>query len=123
MISISQKGDFKKIDTFLEKCLEVGKLGFLDKYGREGVNALRNASPRDSGRMAESWSYKIEREGNRVSIVWYNSDIEGGCNVALLIQMGHATKAGGWVEGIDFINPALEPIFAKILDKVLKEVR
>lgn len=122
MIEFRSKGDFKKVDSFLEKLLELGKLGFLDKYGRMGVEALQNFTPVDTGLLASSWRYDIEREEGSVRLIWYNSDIEGGYNVALLVQYGHGTRNGGWVEGVDFINPAMEPIFQNILQEITKEV-
>ena len=114
MINITAKGDFKKTDTFLEKLLEKFSAGKLDKYGRMGVEALKANTPRDTGRLAQSWSYHIERTNSGSRIVWTNDDIEGGCNVAILIQYGHGVKGGGYVPGRDFINPALEPVFKQI---------
>ena len=122
MISFVQKGNFSKTDSFLEKMLNVAKIGELDKYGREGVAALEAATPVDSGITAKSWSYKIERNPGQTSIVWCNSCIENGYNVAVLIQYGHGTKNGGFVQGRDYINPAIQPIFDKIAEKVWKEV-
>lgn len=122
IITLEQQGDFKGTYKFLQKCLEVIKLDFLDKYGREGVEALRSATPINTGLAAESWSYEIIRDGNNVSLQWHNSDIENGCNVVILIQYGHATKSGGWVEGRDFVNPTIVPIFDKITEKIFKEV-
>lgn len=123
MIEFIAKGDFSKANSFFERLLELGHFGFLDKYGRMGVEALRNFTPVDTGLLADSWRYEIEREdSNSVRLVWYNSDIEGGYNVALLVQYGHGTKNGGWVEGYDFINPAMEPIFLNILEEITKEV-
>lgn len=114
MISVKVTGDFKKTNTFFEKCLELFDAGKLDKYGKIGVQALRDNTPIDTGRLRESWSYHIERTKGGPKIVWTNDDIEGGCNVAILIQYGHATKGGGYVPGRDFINPALEPVFQQI---------
>ena len=123
MVTFEEHGDFKKLNNFFEKCLEIVHFGFLDKYGRRGVEALSAATPKDTGLAASSWSYEIVREGkNTVSLQWHNDDIENGYNVAILVQYGHATKNGSWVEGIDFINPALTPIFEEIKDEVWKEV-
>lgn len=122
MVTFSQKGDFKKLNSFFQKMLEVCDLGFLDKYGKMGVQALAEATPKNSGLAAESWYYEIERNKRGVILRWCNKDIEGGYNVVLLIQYGHGTKNGGYVEGRDFINPALKPIFDQILKEVLKEV-
>lgn len=122
MIYFESKGDFKKTNSFLEKMLEVVNLGVLDKYGRMGVEALKAYTPIDTGRLKDSWYYEIEHNKGSSSITWSNSDIEGGCNVAILIQYGHATKNGGYVQGFDFINPAMKPVFDKIADSAWKEV-
>ena len=122
MITFEQKGNFKKVDSFLEKMLEIGKFGFLDKYGRKGVQALSDATPIDTGETAHSWSYEIVRENNTVSLVFSNSHIEDGVNIAIILQYGHGTGTGGWVEGKDYINPAIQPIFEEILREALKEL-
>lgn len=122
MITFEQKGNFKKVDSFLEKMLEIGKFGFLDKYGRKGVQALSDATPIDTGETAHSWSYEIVRENNTVSLVFSNNHIEDGVNIAIILQYGHGTGTGGWVEGKDYINPAIQPIFDEILREALKEL-
>lgn len=122
MITFKQKGDFKKVNSLFEKCLEPFDLGVLNKYGKRGVDALSFATPIDTGLAANSWYYDIVRYDGGVKIVWSNSDIEGGYNVAILLQYGHATKDGTRVEGIDYINPALRPIFEEIKDEILKGV-
>lgn len=121
MITYEQKGDFKKMNRFLERFKEVFHSGDLDKYGRMGVEALKNATPKDSGETANSWYYKIERAKDSVSINFYNSNVVNGCNIAIILQYGHGTKAGHWVDGIDYINPALEPIFNQIANDAWKE--
>lgn len=122
VIKFVQHGDFKKTYSFLEKCLEIFDLGFLDKYGRKGVEALSKATPVDTGLAASSWYYNIERDGKKVRLQWLNSDIENGVPVAVILQYGHATKNGGWVEGIDYINPAIQPIFNEIAEESWKEM-
>lgn len=122
MISFRQKGDFSKLKSYLEKVKEAARLGILDKYGREGVSALESATPVDSGLAAHSWGYEIEHNRNSASIIFTNSDIENGFPVAIMIQYGHATGTGGWVEGRDYINPAIQPIFDKIADAAWREV-
>lgn len=114
--------EFKKANGFLEKCLEVAKFGYLDKYGRRGVAALSAATPKDSGLASSSWVYEIVREDGITSLQFHNTDIENGCNVAILLQYGHATKNGGFVEGIDYINPAIKPIFDEIAKDAWKEM-
>lgn len=122
MITFKQKGDFKKADSFFEKCLEIFDAGIFDKYGQMGVKALSDATPKLTGLAASSWYYTIERDNKGTKLIFSNSDIEGGCNVAILIQYGHGTKSGGYVEGRDYINPALQPIFEDLKNKLLKEV-
>ena len=112
----------KKVDGFLEKMLENIKMGSLDRYGRMGVDALSKATPVLTGLAASSWSYDIERSNGKVRLMWKNSDIEGGYNVAILLQYGHATRGGGYVQGIDYINPALRPVFEQMADELWKEV-
>ena len=116
MISFRQKGDFSKLTNFLEKAKEVVKLGDLDKYGREGVAALSSATPVDTGKTANSWYYKIENNNGSASISFYNSNIQNGVPIAIILQYGHGTGNGGYVEGRDYINPAIQPIFDKIAE-------
>lgn len=122
MISFRQKGDFSKTLRYLQKVKDVTKLGDLDRYGREGVAALASVTPVDSGVTANSWYYKINRDKGSVSISFHNSNIQNGVPIAIIIQYGHATGTGGWVEGRDYINPAIRPVFDKILNKVWGEV-
>lgn len=122
MISFARTTSFKKADSFFEKLLEKGRFGELDKYGRMGVIALSDATPKDTGLAACSWNYEIVRENGITKIIWTNDDIEGGYNVAVLLQYGHATKSGSWVEGIDYINPALASVFNEIAEGAWKEV-
>ena len=122
MISFRQKGDFSKLSSFLEKAKETVKIGDLDRYGREGVSALSSATPVDSGLTAQSWYYKIERGSGSVSISFHNSNIQNGVPIAVILQYGHGTGTGGWVQGRDYINPAIQPIFDKIANDAWKEV-
>ena len=122
MITFSEKGDLKKTTMFLEKCLEPFNMGVLHKYGRMGVEALRANTPIETGRLAHSWYYDIVHTDTGVKIVWSNSDIEGGYNVAILVQYGHGKKGGGYVAGKDYINPAIAPIFEQLKNELLKEV-
>ena len=121
-ITVVQHGEFSKTQKFFERCLNVVKLGNLDKYGREGVEALRAATPVETGLAASSWSYKINRSDGVITLEWHNDDIENGYSVIIGCQYGHATKSGSWVEGVDFINPALAPIFDRIRKDVWREV-
>ena len=122
MISFRQKGDFSKLTSFLEKAKESVKIGDLDKYGREGVAALSSATPIDSGKTANSWSYEITNEDGSVTISFNNSNIQNGVPIAIILQYGHGTKNGGWVQGRDYINPAIQPVFDEIVDKAWREV-
>lgn len=122
MVRFRQKGDFSKLSRFLERAKEAVKLGDLDKYGREGVKALRSATPMDSGLTAESWYYKINRREGSVSISFHNSNHNKGVLIAIILQYGHGTGTGGWVEGQDYINPSIKPIFNKIAEDAWKEV-
>ena len=122
MISFRQKGDFSKITRFLEKAKEAVRLGDLDKYGREGVAALASAPPVDSGQTANSWYYEIENRNGSATISFHNSNIQNGVPIAIILQYGHGTGTGGWVQGRDYINPAIQPIFDKIVKEAWKEV-
>ena len=122
MIEFKQKGDFAKLNRYLERMREVAKIGDLDKYGKEGVAALSSATPIDTGKTANSWSYKINRQNGSVSIDFYNSNFSNGVPIAIILQYGHATNNGGWVQGRDYINPAIQPIFDKIAKNAWKEV-
>lgn len=122
MISFRQKGDFSKLNRYLERVREAAKIGVLDKYGREGVAALSSATPVESGKTASSWYYEIKRQNGSVSIEFLNSNINKGVPIAIILQYGHGTGTGGWVQGKDYINPAIQPIFDKIADAAWKEV-
>lgn len=122
MITFRQKGDFSKLTRYLERVKESVKLGNLDKYGREGVAALASATPIESGKTASSWYYEIENNGKAVNISFKNSNINKGVPIAIILQYGHGTGTGGWVQGRDYINPAIQPIFDKIAEQAWKEV-
>ena len=122
MISFRQKGDFSKLTRFLEKAKNVVRIGDLDKYGREGVAALSSATPVDSGVTASSWYYKVEHTNGSAKINFYNSNIQNGVPIAIILQYGHGTGNGGWVQGRDYINPAIQSIFDKIAENAWREV-
>ena len=122
MITFRQKGDFSKLTKYFERLKEVVKLGDLDKYGREGVAALSSATPKDTGLTADSWYYKIENKNGSAKITFNNSNIQNGVPIAIILQYSHGTRNGGWVEGRDYINPAIQPIFDKIAEEAWKEV-
>ena len=122
MITFRQKGDFSKLTRYLERVKEVAKLGDLDKYGRAGVAALASATPVDTGLTASSWYYEISNKNGSAMISFHNSNIQNGVPIAIILQYGHGTRNGGWVEGRDYINPAIRPIFDRIADDAWKEV-
>ena len=122
MIRIRQKGDFKKTEKFLDKAKKGDFFKNLNAYGEMGVKALADATPVDSGKTAGSWDYEIEQSPGSVHIYWTNSNQNHGVNIAVLIQYGHGTGTGGYVQGVDYINPALKPVFDEIAEKVWKEV-
>ena len=122
MISFRHKGDFSKTNRYLERVLNAIHLGLLDKYGREGVAALSSATPVDTGQTASSWYYKIENRKGSATISFHNSNIQNGVPIAIILQYGHGTRNGGWVQGRDYINPAIQPIFDRIRDYAWREV-
>ena len=122
MISFTQKGDFKNTEKFLRKMSSFDFSNTLKNVAQGGVRALAAATPVDSGLAADSWGYLIERSRSSFSITWTNSDIESGFPVALMIQYGHGTGTGGYVQGRDYINPAMRPIFDQIIERLWTEV-
>lgn len=123
MIEITGKGDFKKTKDFLNKLIKRNIYSDLDKYGKQGVMALSKATPIDTSLTSHSWEYRIIKDKRHVGIEWYNTNSVNGTPVAILIQYGHATGTGGYVRGRDFINPAMRPIFDKIVDDIWKKVK
>ena len=124
-ISVKSKGDFKNLEKLLRKSLGFRYRHILEKYAQQGVAVLSAATPSRSGLTASSWDYEIVENGGVLSVQWTNSNIQpgpGGVNVALLIQYGHGTGTGGYVQGIDYINPALRPIFEEMANAAWKEV-
>ena len=122
MITFRQRGDFNKLTRFLERARDAIYLGDLDKYGREGVAALSSATPVESGLTANSWYYEIENTKDSVRIRFCNRNIQNGVPIAIILQYGHGTGTGGWVEGRDYINPSIQPIFDQIVKSAWKEV-
>lgn len=122
MITVRQKGDFRKTEKFLKKSLGRDYMKVLDKYGRYGIQALASATPKDSGETAAMWDYEIIQNGSSISVVWKNHNIVKGVNIAVILQYGHGTRNGGYVEGRDYINPALRPIFDALAESAWKEV-
>ena len=122
MISFRQKGDFSKTKRYFERVKAAARLSILDKYGREGVAALASATPTETGKTASSWFYELSHNKGSATITFSNSNINKGVPIAIILQYGHGTGTGGWVEGRDYINPAIQPIFDKIANEAWKEV-
>ena len=121
MFSFRQKGDFSKLTRFLERAKKAVKVSDLDKYGREGVAALASATPVETGLTASSWNYEIEIQNGSATIGFYNTNVNKGVPIAIILQYGHGTRNGGWVQGRDYINPAIQPVFDKITEAAWKE--
>lgn len=122
MVVIKHRGSFKNTEKFLTRASKAEYFRILDKYGREGVNALASATPMDSGMTASSWGYEIKHSRGSATIMWTNTNVVDGVPIAILLQYGHGTRTGGYVQGIDYINPALRPIFDKMANDVWREV-
>lgn len=123
MITFRHKGDFSKTKQYFKRVKEAARLeGILEKYGNRGVTALASATPTESGLAASSWYYEVEVGVTSSRIIFSNSDIEDGFPVAIMLQYGHGTGTGGWVEGRDYINPAIRPIFDSITESAWREV-
>lgn len=122
MISFRQKGDFSKLNNYLERLRRFNCTSILDKYGKRGVAALSAATPTESGKTAGSWYYEISGRKDAVKITFLNSNVNKGVPIAIILQLGHGTGTGGWVEGRDYINPAIQPVFDNIADEAWREV-
>lgn len=123
IIVFKQKGNFKKTRKFLKRCSNLQLDDLLDQYGKEGVEALARATPKDTGKTAASWSYTVHKSDEQIAITWSNSNIVDGVPIAVILQYGHGTRNGGYVEGVDYINPAMRPIFERIAQRAWGEVR
>lgn len=121
MITFSHKGDFNKTFDFLKRNQKIN-IPALAQLGEQGVRALSDATPERTGTTASSWYYEIEDKNGTIKIAWLNSNIVDGVPIAIIIQYGHATGTGGYVEGIDYVNPAMRPLFEEIADKAWREV-
>ena len=122
MIKFNHKGDFSKLTRYLERAKKVVHIDFT-KYGKQGVTALNSTTPVDTGLTASSWYYEIKNENGKTTISFNNSNIQNGVPIAIILQYGHGTRNGGWVEGRDYINPAIQPIFDEIANDAWKEVK
>ena len=122
MITFTQKGDFRRTEKLFKGVSISSYLSIFEKYGRMGVEALSSATPIDSGLTSDSWDYYITRTKNGMVITWTNSHIEKGVPIAIILQYGHATRNGGYVQGRDYINPAIQPIFDSMTNDLWMEV-
>ena len=121
-VTFQVTGSFQRMQAFLQNAAKLNIPAILQKYGQEGVAALQLHTPVDSGLAAESWDYVVESKGGTYTIVWTNSDVESGFPVAIMLQYGYGTGTGGYVQGRDYINPAMQPIFDKIANEVWRVV-
>lgn len=122
MIRFVQKGDFSNLERFLNRVLRKDYLNVLEQYGQLGVRMLQDSTPIDSGKTRDSWDYQIIGEKDQTSLVWTNSNINEGVPIAIILQYGHGTRNGGYVTGLDYINPAMRPVFKSLADQVWREV-
>ena len=122
MVSFNHRGSFDKLESFLDSMKKLDIRRIAELYAQQGADALAAATPMDSGLAASSWGYYIQQSNSTVTIVWTNSDVESGFPVAIMLQYGYATGSGGYVQGRDYINPAIQPIFDRIADGVWKAV-
>lgn len=120
--TFNHRGSFDKLESFLDRIQRADIRPLLEHYAQEGVWALSASTPMDSGLAASSWGYQISQNGSRVRITWTNNNVESGFPVAIMLQYGYATGTGGYVQGRDYINPAMDPIFDRIADEVWKVV-
>lgn len=122
MVKFKQKGDFSKVTKYMLDSKDKLSRADLDQFGREGILALKTATPVDTGLTASSWNYEIKREKGKVSIIFNNSNIQNGIPIAIILQYGHGTRNGGYVQGRDYINPAVQPVFDRLAEYAWKEV-
>lgn len=124
MFSVTTSGDFHNIERFLKKNEHIDMDHYLEKFGQAGVEALRKATPKDTGLTSESWYYTIEKDKNKTTITWCNSNtVDDWYNVAIGIQYGHGTASGVYVQGVDYINPAMRTIFDELAEQIWEEVK
>ena len=122
MIRIRQKGDFSRAIRYMKNAQSATSRIDLDKYGREGVAALASATPVDTGRTANSWEYRVTRDGGSFKLSFINTNIQNGVPIAIILQYGHGTRNGCWVQGIDYINPSLQPVLDRLANDIWREV-
>ena len=124
MFSVTHKGNFNNIERFLRKNQKIDIDHYLEKFGQAGVEALSKATPKDTGLTSESWYYRIDKDKDKTTITWCNSNtIDDWYNVAIGIQYGHGTVSGVYVQGVDYINPAMRTIFDELANQIWEEVK
>jgi len=123
MFSLNDSGSYKNLEKFLKSFDKVDFISDLKRYGQMGVDALASATPTESGVTSSSWGYNVKGERNMARIEWFNTNVQSGSNIAILLQYGHGTRTGGYVQGQDYINPAIKPIFDKIAEDLWKQVK
>ena len=122
LVVMKQSGSLKNFEGFLYKNRKKRIYQLLNEYGKQGVELLRDATPVDTGKTATGWDYEIEVNSQGISLYWVNNNVNEGVPIAILIQYGHATRSGSYVQGVDYINPALSPLFESMATKLWKEV-
>jgi hypothetical protein len=122
MITVEHSGNFENITRFLNKMTKRDAMSILHKYGKRGVDLLRDATPIDTGTTANSWSYEVVNDNGQYKIYWNNDNENNGVHIAIILQYGHATKNGGYVEGIDYINPVMKEVFEDMAEELWREV-
>lgn len=122
MIRFVQKGNFSKLDHYFKRVTDTAKKINLERFGKKGVAALEKATPVKTGKTSQSWYYKIIKTKDSMTITFNNSNIQNGVPIAIILQYGHGTKNGGWVEGRDYINPSIQPLFDELAKEAWKEV-
>lgn len=123
MIRVESKGSFVNTDRFLNRMRKGEVFAHLNRYGQKGAEALAKATPKREGETAAGWDYRVTKKRGRYTITWTNSHIVDNVQIAVIIQYGHATRNGGWVEGVDYINPVIRPLFDEIASDIWKEVQ
>ena len=121
-LKVRVRGSLDKVNKRLDRIATIFKRSSFDKYGRMGVEALRRATPVRTGQTANSWHYKINKQNGQMSINWYNTNVNKGVIIAVILQYGHGTRNGGYVRGTDYINPAMRKTFQQLADDIWKEV-
>ena len=122
MISVTTTGDFANITKFLNKMSKRDVRSILNRYGKRGVDLLQEATPIKTGKTASSWRYEISSSGGDYEIHWLNDNVNNGVNIAIILQYGHGTRRGGYVAGIDYINPVLQQVFEEMAEELWREV-